>query len=89
MGYCDVPKGNTDVNFVGFGNADLPFLLYSALYPFLRLVNDECNCLQQNPGHIKSLTIYIHSFGSFISNGMSTILSKMQKALNTLQGDSL
>ena len=26
MGYCDVPKGNTDMNFVDFGNADLPFL---------------------------------------------------------------
>ena len=77
------------MNFVDFGKDDLPFLFYSGSYSFVRLVNDECNCLQQNPGHKKSLTIYIHSFGSFISNGMSTILSKMQRALNTLQGHSL
>ena len=91
LSFCDVPHGNTDMNFVDFGKAHLPFLFYFGSYSFNRSSAMSVIVFSkiQVTYKINPLAIYIHSFGSFISNGMSTILQKMQWALNSLQGDSL
>ena len=66
LSFCDVPHGNTDMNFVDFGKAHLPFLFYFGSYSFNRssamsvIVFSKIQVTYKLSGHLHSFIWTLH-----------------------------
>ena len=66
LSFCDVPHGNTDMNFVDFGKAHLPFLFYFGSYSFNRssamsvIVFSKIQVTYKPSGHLHSFIWILH-----------------------------